>query len=211
MKNNPSSVEELKAIRQIMEESTKFLSLSGLSGVFVGFFAIAGAFITWFLILDKGNVGYDESIINLSGKVPVIVRWQILINASLVLVFSLVAGFYFSIRKAKRSGKSFWTPVSKRLLINLFIPLIAGGIFAMILIIQNNLQLLIPVFLIFYGLALLNAGKFTYNEVFYLGILEIITGLVSALFPAQGLLFWTLGFGILHMVYGVFMYRKYEV
>ncbi len=114
-------------------------------------------------------------------------------------------------RKAKQSGKSFWTPVSKRLLVSLLIPLLAGGLFAFVLITRNQFFLVIPAFLIFYGLALTGAGKFTYDEVFYLGILEIITGFLSAAFPEQGLLFWTLGFGILHIIYGVFMYRKYEI
>jgi hypothetical protein len=211
MKNNSTSAEELKAIRQIMEESTKFLSLSGLSGVFPGLFALAGAFIAWVTILDKGKISYLEYISTLSGKGSGIFRWQMLIIALLVLVSSLAAAFYFSARNAKRSGMSYLTPVSKRLLINLFIPLLAGGIFALILIMQNHLTLIIPVFLIFYGLALINAGKFTYDEVFYLGILEIITGLASAVFPARGLLFWALGFGILHIIYGVFMLRKYEI
>jgi hypothetical protein len=211
MKNNPSSVEELKAIRQMMEESTKFLSLSGLSGIFPGMFAIAGAFIAWLTILDKGKISYYEYLSSLSGKGSGIVHWQMLIIALLVLLLSLASAFYFSLRKAKQSGKSFWTPVSKRLLISLFIPLLAGGLFALILLTRDQFPLIIPVFLIFYGLALIGAGKFTYDEVFYLGIFEIITGLLSAVFPEQGLIFWILGFGILHIVYGVFMYRKYEI
>jgi hypothetical protein len=211
MENNQSSAEELKAIRQIMEESTKFLSLSGLSGIFPGIFAVAGAFIAWLTILGKGKISYYEYISDLSGTESGGVHWQMLIIALIVLFLSLISAFYFSLRKAKRSGKSYRTPVSKRLLINLFIPLLAGGIFALILMTRNYFPLIIPVFLIFYGLALISAGKFTYDEVFYLGIFEITTGLVSAIFPQLGLILWTLGFGILHIVYGVFMYRKYDL
>jgi hypothetical protein len=201
MKNNPSSAEELKAIRQIMEDSTKFLSISGFSGVIMGSFAVIGAAIAWFLILDKGSIGLESRE----------ARWQILLVALLVLLFSIAAAFYFSSKKAKKSGKSFWTSVTKRLLINLFIPLTAGGVFAIILLAQNQYQLIVPVLLIFYGLALINAGKFTYSEIFYLGILEIITGLLSALFSSYALIFWIVGFGILHIVYGLFMFRKYEL
>lgn len=210
MENNSTSAEDLRTIRKIMEESTRFLSLSGFSGVFLGMFAIAGALIARFLILDSGNINYDDYIGNLTGKVTVTIRWHMAALALTVLLFSLAAAFYFSYMKAKRSGKSFWTPVARRLLISLFIPLITGGLFALILLIQNLVGLIIPVLLVFYGLALVNAGKFTYNEVFYLGILEIFTGLVSAFFPAQGFWFWIFGFGILHIVYGLFMYRKYE-
>jgi hypothetical protein len=209
MEKNPSSADELKTIRKFMEESTKFLSLSGLSGVFPGIFAIAGAFIAWLLILDKGNFTY-EMYNSLPREATAALRWKMILDALSVLLLSLTAAFYFSFRRANKSGISFWTPASKRLLLNLFIPLITGGIFALILMIQNDIQLIIPVFLVFYGLALINAGKFTYNEVFYLGIFEIITGLISAFFPAQGLIFWILGFGILHIAYGLLVYRRYE-
>ncbi len=211
MENNPSSAEELKAIRKMMEESTKFLSLSGLSGVFIGLFAIAGAVIAWVVILESGNIHFDEYLKGFSGNRADTVLWQLIAVALSVLLLSLATALYFSLRNARQSGKKFWTTVSRRLFFNLFIPFFTGGFFTFILIVQNNIQLIIPVFLIFYGLSLINAGKFTYNEIFYLGILEIITGLVSAFFPAQGLLFWIVGFGILHIVYGVMMYRKYEV
>ena len=210
MENNPSSAEDLKTIRKIMEESTRFLSLSGLSGVFLGLFAIAGALIAQFLVLNGGNVSPENYFNNLPGQETDIISLKMLIIAVSVLLLSLVTATGFSVRKARRSGVSLWTPVSKRLYTSLFLPLVAGGLFALILLFQNHIQLIIPVFLIFYGLGLISAGKFTYGEIFYLGILEIITGLASALFPAQGLIFWIIGFGILHIIYGLFMFRKYE-
>lgn len=205
MENNYTSSDELKSIRKIMEESTKFISLSGLSGIFPGVFAIGGAIIAWYLILDSGNFEYLRGLSENAD-----IRWQMVITALSVLLLSVASGFYFSIRKALRSGKSFWTPVTKRLLSNLFIPLAAGGLFVLILFIQGFFQLIVPSLLVFYGLALINAGKFTYGEIFYMGILEITLGLISAFFPELALVFWSLGFGVLHIVYGWYMYRKYE-
>lgn len=210
MENNSKSIEDIKTIRRIMEESSRFLSLSGLSGVFAGAFAIAGALVAYFLILNNGSIHYDEYFRILSVKETTAIRWQLMADAVIVLFLAIMSAVSLSLRKAKRTGKNFWTPVSKRLLINLLIPLISGGIFIIILLFQNHIQLIVPGMLIFYGLALVSAGKFTYNEIFYLGILEIITGLVSAVFPDRGLLFWILGFGILHIIYGLVMYRKYE-
>jgi hypothetical protein len=210
MKSETNSIEDIKAIRKIMEESSRFLSLSGLSGVFAGLTAIAGALVAYFFILDNGSIHYDEYFRSLSAKETFSLRWQLFADAASVLVLSILFSLYFSIKKAKRDGKSFWTPVSRRMLINLLIPLATGGIFIIVLLYQNNIQLIVPGFLIFYGLALVNAGKFTFGEVFYLGILEIITGLVSAFFPGWGMLFWIFGFGILHIIYGLVMYRKYE-
>ena len=210
MENNSKSIEDIRTIRKIMEESSRFLSLSGLSGIFAGVFAIAGALVAYFLILKNGTIQYDEYFKTLSEKETISLRWQLLLDAAFVLAFSVLFAFLLSVRKARRQGKVFWTPVSKRLFINLLIPLITGAIFTFILLLQNNIQLIVPCFLIFYGLALVNAGKFTYGEVFYLGILEIITGLASAIFPNLGLVFWIFGFGVLHIIYGAIMYRKYE-
>lgn len=210
MKNDSKSSEDIKAIRKIMEESTRFLSLSGLSGVFAGITAIAGALVAYFFILDNESIQYENYLRNLSLHESLVIRWQLIADAAIVLLLSVLFSFYFSIKKAKRDGKNFWTPVSKRLLINLMIPLATGGIFTIELLIQNQIQLLVPCFLIFYGLALVSAGKFTIGEVFYLGLLEIITGLVSAFIPGWGLIFWIFGFGILHIIYGLAMYRKYE-
>ncbi|MBW6501419.1 MAG: hypothetical protein K0B05_08505 [Bacteroidales bacterium] len=209
MKDDLQSIEDIKAIRKMMEESTRFLSLSGLSGLFAGIMAIAGALVAYFLILDHGSIHYDESFRSLSGSETFSVRWLLMADAAAVLVFSVLVALWLSLRKAGKDGKSFWTPVSKRLLINLLIPLSAGGVFIIALLLQNHLQLIVPCFLIFYGLALVNAGKFTFGEIFYLGLLEIITGLASAFVPGWGLIFWIFGFGVLHIVYGVAMYRRY--
>jgi hypothetical protein len=211
MDNNKSSADELKAIRKLMEESTRFLSLSGLSGIVAGSFALAGALIAHFLILKSDTVNYGEYFRNLPGSESQALRMNLVIDALCVLILSVTTSVYFSARKARKAGKGIWTPVSKRLLINMMIPLLTGGILSFILILQNDSHLVIPVLLIFYGLSLVNAGKFTYGEVFYLGTCEIITGLAAVLLPGFGLLFWIIGFGILHIVYGVSMYRKYEV
>jgi hypothetical protein len=210
MKKNATSIEDIKTIRKMMEESTRFLSLSGLSGIFAGFFAIAGALIAYFLILNNGSIHYDEYFRSLSEKETIVLRWQLIADAVCVLSLSIIFSLYFSINKAKREAKNFWSPASKKLLINMLIPLVTGGIFIIVLLIQNHIQLIVPGLLIFYGLALVNSAKFTLDEVFYLGILEIMTGLAASFFSGWGLLFWIFGFGILHIIYGVVMYRKYD-
>ena len=210
MRNDLDSIGDIKAIRKIMEESTRFLSLSGLSGVFAGLTAIAGALFAWFFILDNGSIHYDEYFRNLPEKETISLRWKLIADAIAVLLLSVLISLYFSVKKAKRESKNLWTPVSRRLVINFLIPLAAGGIFVIALLVRNQIQFIVPSFLIFYGLALVSAGKFTFGEVFYLGILEIVTGLVAAFVPGWGLSFWIIGFGILHIVYGLAMYRRYE-
>lgn len=190
--------DDIKTIKRIMEESSRFLSLSGLSGIFAGLLAFAGGIIAQFWILNK-------SISELSS-----IKSQLAIDAIIVLVLALSGALYFSFRTTQKKGQKFWTPVSRRLLINLLIPLFSGAFFILILYIGNQWQLIVPVMLIFYGLALINAGKFTYSEVFYLGLAELFTGFLAAIFQEAPIFFWILGFGLLHLIYGLVMYRKYK-
>jgi hypothetical protein len=210
MENKSTSAEDIRTIRKMMEESTRFLSLSGLSGIFAGLIAIAGAVTAYLIILKNGSVQGSVFFIKLQEKGIAAVKWQLLADAAAVLLLSVISAVWFSYTKMKKGNKRFWSPVSKRLLINLLIPLITGGIFTLVLLIQNQPQLIVPSWLIFYGLSLVNAGKFTYGEVFFLGLFEILIGLVSSFFPGWDLLFWVVGFGFLHIIYGLAMYRRYE-
>jgi len=207
---NTTSAEDLKTIRKIMEESTRFFSLSGLSGIIPGLIAIAGALYIYFFLpayTDSGLPLYKSGMI--LNQDPGFLL-QLIAVAMVVLVLSIIVVAFTSYRKMKTAGMSLWSPVSRRFIINLLVPLVSGGLFVIILLVRGDFQMVIPSLLVFYGLALVNAGKFTYNEVFYFGIIEIATGLISAFFPQFWLLFWVIGFGILHIIYGVFMYRKYE-
>lgn len=210
MDNKTDYFEDIKVIKKIMEESSRFLSLSGLSGLFSGMIALVGASIAIFFFLDGKVILSEDYFTSISPSEITILKTGLLLDAFLTLLLAVGASIYFSYRKTLRDSTKIWTPVSRRLLINLLVPLFSGGVLIIILYSQNNWQLIIPSMLIFYGLALVNAGKFTYGEIFYLGLIEILTGLLSALFPGYGVIFWAFGFGFLHITYGLIMYRKYE-
>jgi hypothetical protein len=205
---NPS--EDIHAIRDIMERSSRFLSLSGLSGIFAGTCALIGAAIAWFFILDSGQVKYDEYMHSLDESPASDIRFYFLLDAIIVLGTAALGAFYFSQRKARKAGQQFWTNASRRLIFHLAIPLLAGGIFSLIMVFRNDTDLVASAMLIFYGLALVNAGKFTFGEIHYLGLTEIVLGILAAVFIDLGLLFWTIGFGLMHIVYGTVMYYRYE-
>ena len=210
MENKTDYSEDLKTIKKIMEESSRFLSLSGLSGIFAGLLAIAGGCIAHFGIMKNKILLSSKLLAYLSPKEISSIKLQLVTVALIVLFFALAGALYFSFRKAHLKGQKIWTPVSKRLLLNLSIPLITGAFFILILYSAAQWYLLVPAMLIFYGLALISAGKFTYNEVFYLGLAELLTGFLAAMFQEFTVLFWIIGFGFLHIAYCLFMYRKYE-
>ena len=209
MEKAQKHLDDLSEIRQIMERSTRFLSLSGLSGVFAGLFALAGTLAAW-LYMHTNGLYYDENFRMIRGEAMLSPRMFLLLDASVVLVMALASTLFFSYRKARRQSLPFWSPVLKRLLFHLLVPLLTGGILSVILIWQNHLNLVAPLTLVFYGLALVSAGKFTNREIMVLGAAEILAGLAAAVWQAYGLWFWGAGFGLFHILYGVALYLKYD-
>lgn len=202
--------EDLQTIRDIMERSSKFLSLSGLAGIFAGLCALTGAAIAWVFIFDSGNVTFEEFAGGSDGQLAFATRLNLALDALLVLGFAFTGTILFSQRKARRAGQKFWTISTKRIFVHLLIPLMAGGLFIMILVSGNHWELIAPVMLIFYGLSLVNAGKFTFSEIHYLGLTEIVLGVLAGFLVNFGLIFWTVGFGLMHVLYGTVMYLRYE-
>ncbi len=206
MKDVQEYEKDLASIRSMMERSAKFISLSGLSGILAGFYALCGALAAYYIVqypsspLSHQPYSTDEPAALL----------KLMLIAAAVLFASLTTGLLLSNRKAKRHGLKFWTASSRLLLVNLSIPLISGGLFILILLYQGQYGLAAPASLLFYGLALIQGSSNTFDEIRYLGFCEIILGLVSAFFPGYGLIFWALGFGVLHIVYGAIMYNKYD-
>lgn len=204
---------DLQEIKKLMERSSRFLSLSGLSGISAGIIALISSAIAFYM-LDFGHAKYDEhfyplqSMVDLGYKLDLIPKLFIL--ALITFCCASASALYFSLRKAKKNKLALWDHTTKRLLIHLLIPMVTGGFFALILIYRNDVTLLASVTLIFYGLALVNGGKYTFGEIHYLGISEIILGLLAGIFTNFGLLFWAFGFGVLHIVYGLVMYYRYE-
>ncbi len=206
MKEIQEYEKDLASIRDIMERTAKFISLSGLSGVLAGLYALAGAAAAYYLVqYPVSPFKYRTYSATDTG-----VLFELLVIAALVLAASLATGLYFSNRKAKKHGIKLWTGASRKLVLNMSIPLITGGLFILIILYNGHYGVAAPASLIFYGLALIQGSSNTFDEIRYLGFSEIALGLVSAMLPGFGLIFWALGFGVLHIVYGVIMYNKYD-
>lgn len=194
-------LQDIKDIKQMMSQSSQFISLSGLSGVLAGIYAIVGAIYANDLILSHKDM-YNTIESDTFKKIMVI--------ALIVLAASLLTAYIMTVRKAKKMGENVWNSSSKRLLINFLIPLVTGGIFALLLLRHGHYGLVAPITLLFYGLACLNASKYTLRDVRYLGITEIILGLLAVEFSGFGLYFWAIGFGLCHIIYGGMMHFKYD-
>jgi len=194
---------DLEEIKDIMTRSSKFISLSGLSGISAGIIALAGAFAAHKLVLSKIEVlDYEQ--------VPVlgIDLGLLLLIAGTTLILAIGSTILFTRSETKKRKQKAWDQQTKRLLTSLAIPLFTGGILCLIILSKSYLGLVLPLTLIFYGLALINASKYTLKEIRSLGIIEILIGLFAAYFVEYSLLLWALGFGVIHIIYGIVMQLK---
>ncbi|MEO8887011.1 MAG: hypothetical protein ABI367_13175 [Mucilaginibacter sp.] len=196
--------DELTSIRSLMERSAKFISLSGLAGILAGIYALIGAVVAFYLM--QSPIDYSSvTFLHLLNVLPALIS-----IALAVLVASVVTAVYLAYKKAARRGQSVWGSASKQLLFYMAVPLLTGGVLMIIFLYRGYFGIVAPTSLIFYGLALIGASNFTFSDVKYLGLCEIVMGLITALLPGYGLVFWALGFGVLHIVYGSVMYLKYD-
>jgi hypothetical protein len=210
MKSQQEIHDDLTSIRTMMEKSSKFLSLSGLSGILAGVYALAGSVAAYMFSMSMKVPNYPSgSDYHIIRKAPDLL-WQLVVIAILVLGAAITTGIILSNRKAIKHGQTLWNPTTYRVIVNLIIPLAAGGIVIITQIVYGNYEFVAPGCLVFYGLALIAASPNLYDEVRYLGYSEIILGLVCGFIPGYGLFFWATGFGLFHIFYGSLMYRKYD-
>ena len=198
--------EDLSHIRSMMERSSRFISLSGLSGVFAGLAAITGAIYVYFAFQREG-IDYFAGQRNLfsAGLVN-----ELIVTGTGILLVAILSGYFFTASKSRKKGLKIWDATTKRLLITFAVPLVAGGVFCLALLYHHLFVFIAPATLIFYGLALVSAERYTLPDVKYLGYCQIALGLLSLFFLGWGLVTWTIGFGVLHVVYGLIMHKKYK-
>ena len=204
-----TSLETLQQIRSIMERSARFLSLSGWSGIWAGMVALAGS-VAAYTQLDHYYYSYNTRG-GYRGSDFEMLRNKLLVLAMVIFVLAFIGGFYFTYRKNQRAGIKMWNTASRKMVINLAIPLFAGAAIILAFAFRGDWIYIAPACLIFYGLALINGSKYTVSDIKYLGLTEVLLGSIGLFIePGYGLYLWALGFGVLHIVYGIIMWRKYD-
>jgi hypothetical protein len=206
--NNP--LEDLKEIRKMMETSSKFLSLSGLSGISAGIIALIGsAYAAYLIEIFNKKMGHYYAIGNLNEALDQL-KFKLIFVALIILILAIGFGFLFTYLSAKKKGHHLFSPTSFKLAWSMGLPLAFGGAFTLIMYYHGIYYFIGSATLLVYGMSLLNASKYVHVEIKYLAILQMILGLLAALFIGYSLYFWAFGFGVLHIIYGAIMYFKYE-
>ncbi len=194
-------LKDISEIKNLMNKSSRFISLSGLSGILAGIYALIGAAHAYWLVNSNSN-----GFLILDGKV----FQMVVIDLVLVCFLSIVTAIFLTTRKAKKNGEKIWDVTTKRLLLNFLIPLVSGAIYILVILGHQKYGQTGALMLLFYGLALINASKYTVGDIKYLGYIEIVLGLIAAMLPGYGFWFWVIGFGVMHIVYGAVMYFKHD-
>ena len=199
---NPS--QELSEIKSMMERSKRFLSLSGIAGIPVGLTALAGIAAINFTIHQSWNVWLLPETLNLS---TIQLIWLGVITA---LMFGIAAIITWILSHKKVPTQKLASPPSKKFLEALAIP-IAFGTVACLLFAKNELYAYIPgLSLLMYGLGMIQAAQHSFQELKRLGLALAVLGLVAFLAPTYSLILWAMGFGGLHILYGIWMHQKYD-
>ncbi|MBN8569474.1 MAG: hypothetical protein J0M18_07575 [Ignavibacteria bacterium] len=205
-------INSLNDIRTLMENSSRFTSLSGLSGISAGIIAILGSVLVSYS-LPIGFFEQATGLMNLTNtsSTPDSGKLQFLILIALaVFTLAAISALFFAGRKAKNNNTQLFGSAGKKFIFNHSIFLFTGALFSLVLIYYGIYFLVVPSLLIFFGLGLISVSKFSFNLIKSLGIVEIILGLILSFIPVYALLFFTIGFGVMNIVYGFIMYLNYD-
>jgi hypothetical protein len=202
------AIQSINEIKELMERSSKFVSLSGLTGILVGVYSLIGSWAAVQILgLQKFTYGDYSQVLNVTTPLRLKV---IVLLATGVLLISILTAFLISYYKSGRSNQKLFNKLTYRIVWNFSIPLLAGGVFCIALLYHGHYGLTSTVMLLFYGMSLINVSKYTFSNVAWLGYSFVILGLLDCFFEGHGLIFWTLGFGVFHIIYGVLFYFLYE-
>lgn len=185
----------------MMEKSSRFLSLNGTSAIVIGIYACIAAWIAYYIL------GSCDRLFMLEVNTPLQLR-LLFIFAIILILISIVTVVGMCRYNARQNNRQLQLDhTARRLLWNFFLPLVVGGILCLSLIWQQHYGLTSSIMLIFYGISLINASNYTYSNTRYLGYAELILGLADSFIEGYALLFWVVGFGVFHIIYGLLFSR----
>lgn len=207
-------LDSLRDIKTLMDKSSRFISLSGWSGVAAGVCALIASIIAH-QKLKQYVFENSDSYPEMQGPYifrdgHILLRNQLLWLAVATFIVALALAFLFTYLRSRKAGVPIWGFTARRVLINVMVPMVVGGILILKMLDLEYYQLIASTSLFFYGLALINASKYTLTEIRYLGFGQLILGLINLWLVGYGLYFWAAGFGLLHIIYGIIMWNKYE-
>lgn len=203
--------EHLRVIRQTMERSTKYSTLSGLSGVLIGLVAIVGVVVTNSIIRQA-----PAFTVRSQAELRSLNAFQHRQFAELaaiwttVLVLAIAIDFVANKRRAARVGKTVMSPIGGHIILAALPAFFAGAVITYFFIMHNLAFSVWGVWMLCYGLAICAVGLFSVKPVSVLGAAFVLAGAVTLLLPPSAQLpMMALTFGGFHIGYGILMARRH--
>ena len=182
------ALEHLKYIRETMERTGSFTAVPGWGGVAMGVSALVAAVV--------------------AARQTDVRMWGIVWMCEVVL--ALVIGSGFILRKTRRGDRSTFAAPGRQFFLSFSPPVVAGGVLSWALFLQGDWAVLPGVWLLLYGAGVVTAGAFSIRVVPIMGLCFMLLGLAALASPAAwGNWFLAFGFGILHIVFGLIIARRY--
>ena len=182
------AMDNLQFIRETMERSAVFTSVPGYGGALMGATAIGAAII--------------------AQNQPTVRNWLIVWLVEAVLAVSI--GFFALWQKAKNSGESLVSVPAKKFALAFAPQIVAGVILTALFYYRGFFEFLPCVWLTLYGTAVVTGGAYSVKIVPAVGWVFVALGAVAVFAPADwGNLLMALGFGVLHIVFGLIVARRY--
>lgn len=187
----------LNEIKTMMNRSSRFLNVSPAAPIVVGIYAVVAAWTANRIY----NGGWDIAPM-LSVDTPYRMRMLSLAAIGLVALSVVTAALLCRYEARRRGERLTIDAAARRLIFNFALPLVVGGVLCFALLANGYYGISSSIMLVFYGMALTSASNHTFSSVRYLGYAELLLGLIDAFCQGYGLMFWTIGFGAMNIVFG---------
>lgn len=180
----PDALEHLEVIRETMERSTAFTAVSGWGYVGMG----ATALLASYLALRQ----------------PTIEAWlAVWLGEALVAVTMALVAMHW---KGSRLGTPILSIPGRRLFVGLLPALFAGGVMTVALVRSGDTRQIPGVWLLLYGVAVMQAGAFSVRSIPVMGAAFVLIGAIALPLPW----FWAnvmlaVGFGLVHIAFGSYI------
>jgi hypothetical protein len=182
------ALDNLKFIRETMERSAVFTSVPGYGGILMGATAIAAAYIA-------NSQSYIRDWLTV---------W--LLEAVLAFFIGLLAMW----QKTKLSKTSLFSASAKKMILNSIPPMLCGVFITLGLWRFGHFEMMIPVWILCYGAAVVCGGAFSVKVVPIMGWCFLALGAVAFALPtAFGNSMMAASFGSLHIIFGFIIGRKF--
>ena len=185
---NERAYENLKYIRETMERAGSFTAVPGWGGVLMGVSALLTAFI--------------------SSQLPSRDIWFAAWLGEAMFAFAI--GAWAMVQKAKAVKAPLLYGPGRKFALSLCPAMIAGAVFSVVLYANDLFQLMPGTWLLLYGVAVVTGGAFSVRVVPIMGGCFMAIGALALFAPfSLANLFMVLGFGIIHIAFGVVIARRY--